>query len=884
MIGRTLSHFKIIAKLGEGGMGEVYRAEDSKLGREVAIKVLPETVSAEPERSARFDREARVLASLNHSSIAAIYSFEHEDSVHFLVMELVEGEDLAERMARGPVPLDEALPIALQIAEALETAHEHGIIHRDLKPANVRVTAEGQVKVLDFGLAKAFEPGDGTGADADHLSNSPTLIAQMTRVGALLGTAAYMSPEQARGQEADKRADIWSFGVVLYELLAGKRLFDGASMTDVLAAVVRDDLDFPELPEGVPPSIRGLLARCLDRDPKNRLRDIGEARVRIARALESPEKTGAYIAAPSAMVVGGRKSSRPYIWGAMLVLVAAIAVGAITWPWAGRSEPANLLSGATMTRITGFAGSETSAAISRDGKTIACLSDRGGQFDVWVIPVSTGQPYNLTKGLVGGLQSLLRSVSFSPDGSEVVLAGSQNGRLRRMPLLGGTPRNWLEPQTIMVSWSPDGSRVVYQTSDPGDPLIVADGDGSDRREILNAGSGYHQHYPTWGADGWIYLVRGLENTRQMDLWRVRPDGTGSERLVTGTREPVHPTPIDEKTVLFIGQDPDGAGPWLWAFDLERRVARRLSFGLEQYTSLAASANGRRLVASVANPRVSLWQVPISGEPATESDVGPFELPTVRALAPRFGPEDLFYLSSLGSGDGLWRFRNGTTHEIWKGTEVPLLEPVAVSADGASLALILRQNERNVLHVLSADGAELRTLSSAVDVLGSVSWSPDGAWIVAGGEDLDGLPGLFKVGVDGGRVEKIVEGQALDPVWSPTEELIVYEGPQVNAFSPVMGVRPDGASVDLPSLEILARGQRVRFLPDGRGLIHMKSSANFRQDFWLLDLSTLQDRQLTRLDDAGTINTFDITPDGKRIVFDRLSEDSDIVLIELASPK
>jgi tricorn protease-like protein len=415
-------------------------------------------------------------------------------------------------------------------------------------------------------------------------------------------------------------------------------------------------------------------------------------------------------------------------------------------------------------------------------------------------------------------------------------------------------------------------------------LIVANPDGSDSREILNSGRGYHQHFPTWGADGWIYFVRGLENTGQMDLWRVRPDGTGSERLITGTREPKHPTPVDDKAVLFIGQEPDGAGPWLWAFDLERQVARRLSFGLEQYTSLAASADGRRLVASVANPQVSLWQVPIGSEPAAESDVGPFELPTVRALAPRFGPEDLFYLSSRGSGDGLWRFRNGTSREIWKGTEVPLLEPVAVSADGASLALILRQDGRNVLHVLSADGAQLRVLSSAVDVRGSVSWSPDGAWIVAGGEDLDGLPGLFKVSVDGDRVEKIVEGQALNPVWSPAGELIVYSGPQVNAFTPVLGIRPDGTAVELPPLEVHVRGQKVRFLPGGRGLIYMKTSTNFHQEFWLLDLSTMQDRRLTRLDDAGTINTFDITPDGKRIVFDRLSEDSDIVLIELGSPK
>jgi Tol biopolymer transport system component len=211
-----------------------------------------------------------------------------------------------------------------------------------------------------------------------------------------------------------------------------------------------------------------------------------------------------------------------------------------------------------------------------------------------------------------------------------------------------------------------------------------------------------------------------------------------------------------------------------------------------------------------------------------------------------------------------------------------LEPVAVSADGASLAFTLRQDESNVLHVLSADGAELRTLSAAVDVRGSISWSPDGAWIVAGGEDLDGHPGLFKVSVDGDRIERIVEGQALNPVWSPTGEFIVYAGPQVNAVARVLAVRPDGVPVDLPPIDIIVRGQRVRFLPDGRGLVHMKSSANFQQDFWLLDLSTMQERPLTQLHTAGTIRTFDVTPDGARIVFDRLSEDSDIVMIELAS--
>ena len=868
--GHELSHYRLVEQIGEGGMGVVWKAKDTTLDREVAIKFLPQAFATDSDRMARFEREAKLLASLHHPNIASIFGFEKTPDCTFLVMELVEGEDLAALLRNGAVSVDEAVDIARQIAEGLAEAHEKGIVHRDLKPGNVKRTPDGKVKVLDFGLARAYT-GQTAGEEA---SSAPTMTAAMTQAGTVLGTAAYMSPEQARGKDVDRRADVWAFGCVLYEMLTRERCFAGDTATDVMANIVTKEPDWDLLPANLPGRVKELLQQTLAKDPRQRLRDMGD----IGLVME---RVGADMAAPSPPVASGRKNSRPYIWGGLLVLLVAIAVGAITRPWTGRPEPRNLLSGATITRITDSAGSESDAAVSRDGKIIACLSDRDGQLDIWVIPVGTGQPYNLTHGLVEGLNSLLRSVGFSYDGSEVWLAGFLDARLRRMPLAGGIPRNWLDPHAINVSWSPDGSRVVYSTSDPGDPLIVADRDGSDRREILNSGSGFHQHFPTWGGDGWIYLVRGQENTLEMDLWRIRPDGTGSEQLITGTRGPTDPTPIDEKTVLFIGQEKNGAGPWLWALDLERRVARRLSFGLEQYTSLSASADGRRLVASVANPQVSLWQVPIRDELAIESDAGPFELSTVRALAPRFGPEDLFYLSSLGSGDGLWRFGNGTSREIWRGTEAPLLEPVAVSSDGASLAIYLRQNERNVLHVLSADGAELRALSSAIDVRGSASWSPDGAWIVAGGEDLDGQPGLFEVSVDGDRIEKLVDGQALNPVWSPAGELIVYTGPQVNAFVPVLAVRPDGAPVELPLIEVLAHGQRVRFLPDGRGLIYMKSSMNFHQDFWLLDLSTMQDRQLTRLDDAGTINTFDITPDGTRIVFDRLRDHADIVLIDLA---
>jgi eukaryotic-like serine/threonine-protein kinase len=279
---RNISHYEILDKLGAGGMGEVYRATDTKLGRTVAIKVLPEQFARDPERMARFRREAQVLASLNHPNIASIYGLEEVGDTRALVMELVEGPTLAERIAQRAIPLEEALPIARQMTEALEYAHEHGIIHRDLKPANVKVTPDGNVKVLDFGLAKALE-GDSSVSDP---SSSPTLTAAATQAAVILGTAAYMSPEQAKGATVDRRTDVWSFGVVVYEMLTGKQMFAGESVTDSLAAVLKTDPDWSTLPPGAPPAIRRLLRSCPERDRRHRLQAIGDARVIIEDTLD----------------------------------------------------------------------------------------------------------------------------------------------------------------------------------------------------------------------------------------------------------------------------------------------------------------------------------------------------------------------------------------------------------------------------------------------------------------------------------------------------------------------------------------------------------------------------------------------------------------------
>ncbi|MGD8441060.1 MAG: serine/threonine-protein kinase, partial [Holophagae bacterium] len=324
MIGTSLAHFEIGSKLGEGGMGEVWLADDTKLGRQVALKILPADVAGDAERMARFEREAKVLASLNHQNIAHLYGLESvevgfgEDTAAssesiasgtgsgtgsgskasattFLVMELVEGEDLSARIERGPVPLDEAVSIALQIAEALEAAHEQGIVHRDLKPANIKIRPDGTVKVLDFGLAKAWDAQNG---DASP-SMSPTLTQHATAAGVILGTAAYMAPEQAAGIAADRRADIWAFGVVLWEMLTGHKLFEGETVSHVLASVLKDDIDMDELPPGTPAHVRRLIARCLRKKPRERLQAIGDARIALEDPDDEPASSADAAAAPA---------------------------------------------------------------------------------------------------------------------------------------------------------------------------------------------------------------------------------------------------------------------------------------------------------------------------------------------------------------------------------------------------------------------------------------------------------------------------------------------------------------------------------------------------------------------------------------------------------
>jgi eukaryotic-like serine/threonine-protein kinase len=326
--GHQLAHYEILEPIGKGGMGEVYPAKDSKLGRDVAIKILPEEFAQDEERLRRFQREAKVLASLNHPNIASIYGLEESVGTHYLVLELVAGETLADRISRGPIPVDEALEIAKKIAEALEEAHEQGIVHRDLKPANVKLTPDDRIKVLDFGLAKAFLEEQ---PEADG-STSPTLTRDATRLGVILGTAAYMSPEQAKGKRVDKRADVWAFGAVLHEMLTGRQAFGGSDISETLASVLKTELNLDSLPAATPAAMRTLLRRCLQRDLVSRLPHVGVARLEIEEIQRAPPGTEADSSRPVTTGFGRRRSALLVGGG---VLAGALLSGLATHAWMG---------------------------------------------------------------------------------------------------------------------------------------------------------------------------------------------------------------------------------------------------------------------------------------------------------------------------------------------------------------------------------------------------------------------------------------------------------------------------------------------------------------------------------------------------------------------
>ena len=493
--GARIGPFEVTIQIGEGGMGEVYKATDINLKRAVAIKVLPTRVAADAERLARFQREAEVLATLNHPNIAQIHGLEKSAGVTALVMELVEGPTLADRIAHGAIPFDEALLIAKQIADALDAAHEQGIVHRDLKPANIKVRPDGVVKVLDFGLAKALQP---TGTLVASHSLSPTITTPaMTQAGMVLGTAAYMSPEQAKGREADRRSDVWAFGCVLFEMLTGRRSFAGDDVSDTLVSVLRDEPTWSALPDGTPPAIRRLLRRCLEKDRARRLGDFHHVRLEIDDARDEPRD-----AVPVGAPASRRYERIAWLTGVVLVSVVGAVVG-VRWRPAAVS-PATALREMYVQIAAPPTTEPASLALSPDGQTLTFAATSEGQSRLWLRPLNTGSP-RVLPGTDGA-----RFPFWSPDSRSVAFFA--DGQLKRIDIDGGSSRTLTSASgAVSGAWGPGGVILISML---GNPIMRVSDRGGDRVAVTRLESGQGAHYtPQFLPDGrhfLFYAVGGRE--------------------------------------------------------------------------------------------------------------------------------------------------------------------------------------------------------------------------------------------------------------------------------------------------------------------------------------------------------------------------------------
>jgi serine/threonine protein kinase len=775
--GTRLASYEILSALGAGGMGEVYRARDTSLDRDVAIKILPEAFAADAERVARFQREAKVLASLNHPHIAAIYGLEDAGGVKALVMELVEGEDLAQRLARGAIPLDEALPIAKQIVEALEAAHEQGVIHRDLKPANIKVRTDGTVKVLDFGLAKAFDP---TASSSRGATTSPTISVHATQAGVILGTAAYMSPEQAKGKPVDKRADLWSFGCVLFEMLTGHRPFKGATISDVLARIIERDPDWNVLPAKTPRSIRTLLRRCLEKDSRRRLDSAAVARMEIEEASTTPGTDGLLLSDVSDV----SRSAGWLLKSLVPIVVLAAAAGALTtWTVTRPAQaPPTPVSRFAITlppaQPLAFSINDRDFALAADGTRLAYTA--GDQAQLKVRDLNQLDAVTLT-GTTNARAPFFSSdgrwIGFFDELDEGVTTGAvvQRGALRKVSVSGGPPVA-ICPVTGAsrgASWGSDDS-IVFATSDTSTGLLRVRASGGDPEVLTkpDTANGESDHYfPSVlpGARGVLFTISsGTVPDRRVGLLDLKT-GQRSTLIRSGSQAEY----VETGHLIYT----EGGALWAVRFDLATLSVRGDPVPLiEQVLTLGAAA-------FTLSRQGTLVYVPVSSSKS-------------RSL--------------------VWVTRQGAE------------EPIGVPPRGYLAARLSPDGKRVALQILD-QGQEIWTWDFAREKLtrltfgpaGSLGplWTPDGQHIIFGSpRDTPNVSNLFRQAVDGtGKEERLTTSphvQRTNAI-SPDGTLVVFEELMPSAGYDFMLLSLQGTPRVQPLLQTPFDERNAAISPDGR---------------------------------------------------------------------
>jgi eukaryotic-like serine/threonine-protein kinase len=804
MIGRTLGHYKIGDQpLGKGGMGEVYRAKDQKLGRDVAIKVLPEEFAREADRVARFQREAKLLASLNHPNIAAIYGLEESGGTNFLVLELVEGETLAERIKAGTISVEESLKLALQIAEALEAAHEKGVIHRDLKPANIKVTPEGKVKVLDFGLAKAFA-GD---QQEETLTHSPTLSELATQRGVILGTAAYMSPEQAKGKTVDKRADIWAFGAVLFEMLTGKQLFSGETISEILASVLKSEPEWNRLPPNLHPRLRLLLERCLEKESKNRYHDIADVRVDIQKVLADP---GGVFVQPVTAVKPRRSLRLGFPWLAAAVVLTAIIAGLATWKLKPSEPGYRIRFDYNLPESQQFSALPLQAlAVSPDGKQFVYSTYNG----LYIRPVD-----QLTAKLIAGTEGRTSNPFFSPDGKwigyfssgklkkiavnggapvelcntpqlpgacwneddTIVFADGQSGGIMRISANGGTPEsigklksgNLIHPQIL-----PDGQWILY-TPDPknAQPKIMAYSlKSGETRELF---PGFDAHYVSTG-----HIIYRLPQNSSLYTIPFNPSSLEVKGVSVPVLESVMQYAIsDSGTLVYMPRTSGGAAAGRILVWVNRDgKEERLSATPNDYLTFRISPDGKRVALTVlASPKANIWIWDVNREDLTRLtlDEGTTNTDPLWTLD---GKRIVFHLQRGEDtfwGDIYWKAADGTGKaEKLASTQDRGLYPWSWSKDGRNLVLVefTGQPQQWDIGMLSMEGDHTRKpLLQERYFEKDPRISNDGRWMAYASNESGEFEVYVRPFPDVNKNKwKVSTGGGNSPLWSPDGRELFY---------------------------------------------------------------------------------------------------------------
>jgi Tol biopolymer transport system component len=577
---------------------------------------------------------------------------------------------------------------------------------------------------------------------------------------------------------------------------------------------------------------------------------------------------------------------RPRLVAGVAVAAVVVATGAGLWFRAARLSWRSPIADARFERVTDFDGVAQAAAVSRDGRFVAFLSDREGRMDVWVTQAGSGQFHNLTHGTPAELVNpSVRMLGFSPDGSLVTFWARSPDRsgggvigIWAVPTLGGQPRMYLEG-SAECEWSADGGRLVYHTPDAGDPMFVTDANRqAPARLIFTAPAGLHAHFPTWAPDGrFIYFVSG-SLPEDLDLWRISPSGGGAERITSHHARVSHPVLLDARTLVYLATDPDGSGPWLYGIDVEGRVPHKLSVGVDRYTSLSASSDGQRLVATLASPKRTLWRLPVAGSPSPASAATRVPMSTSSGFCPRLGPGYLLFVSASAVGESIWKAAGAVSSELWAGKGVRILGGPAISPDGQRIAFSVRQQGQSYLYVMQADGTGVRLVCASLDLQGSPAWASDGQSLTSAAVD-QGEPRLFRVPLDGRPASPFLHEYSIDPAWAPDGRFLVYSGPDVGATISLRAATADALPHPLRPLNLVRGARRVAFLPGRRQLVVLRGEIQHK-DLWLIDLDTGAERQLTTFGPDFAIRDFDISPDGRELVLERVQEQSDVVLLDL----